>query len=138
MKFKDHFPKDQKLINIINSYKAIRVQRPDTWIDFAVAQPTLKDAIIVSALCINDRNKRHPHQYRIPQSVVEQARDELLLRIRKIRSSKDFHELYTIVTELSIYGLGPLTAYDIANRIGAFLKLFPDRVYLHAGTRVGA
>jgi hypothetical protein len=35
-------------------------------------------------------------------------------------------------------GIGTLTASDTALRIGGFLKLQPDRVYLHAGTKDGA
>ena len=34
--------------------------------------------------------------------------------------------------------IGDLTVYDISTRIGAFLKLEPNRIYLHAGTRIGA
>ncbi|PIP91025.1 MAG: hypothetical protein COW79_04555, partial [Bdellovibrionales bacterium CG22_combo_CG10-13_8_21_14_all_38_13] len=37
----------------------------------------------------------------------------------------------------SIHGLGELYFYDTALRIGASLKLFPDKVYLHSGTRLG-
>ena len=37
-----------------------------------------------------------------------------------------------------IHGIGELAVYDIACRIGAFLGLSPERVYLHAGTREGA
>ena len=35
-------------------------------------------------------------------------------------------------------GIGPVTIYDTAQRIGYRLGLAPDRVYLHAGTREGA
>ena len=34
--------------------------------------------------------------------------------------------------------LGELTVYDVAHRIGAYLQLEPDVVYLHRGTRIGA
>ncbi len=34
--------------------------------------------------------------------------------------------------------VGELTVYDTALRIGAHFGLEPTRVYLHAGTRVGA
>ena len=38
----------------------------------------------------------------------------------------------------SIKGIGALTAYDIAHRIGAHFGKAPRLVYLHAGTRTGA
>ena len=34
--------------------------------------------------------------------------------------------------------IGRLMVYDTSLRVGARLHLLPDRVYLHAGTRVGA
>ena len=37
-----------------------------------------------------------------------------------------------------IHGIGDLTIYDTALRIGVNLGLWPTRVYLHSGTRVGA
>jgi len=36
-----------------------------------------------------------------------------------------------------IQGIGELYIYDTSFRIGAKLNLFPTKVYLHAGTRVG-
>lgn len=34
-------------------------------------------------------------------------------------------------------GIGPLTTYDVATRLGAFVKLEPDQIYLHTGARLG-
>jgi hypothetical protein len=41
-------------------------------------------------------------------------------------------------TAKGIGGIGELTIYDTAHRIGAYLRLAPENVYLHAGTRQGA
>ena len=51
-----------------------------------------------------------------------------------------FHELFEMVNNAigAIHRIGPLAIYDTACRIGAYLKLRPDKVYLHAGVRVGA
>jgi hypothetical protein len=132
-----HLSSDERLSGIIKSYKTLRLKKPDTWSKLSAEQATLQGAIVVSAMSINRENKRCPHQYRIRKVVLEQVKDELLVNIRKIRKAKHFDELYTIVRSLQISGIGPLTSYDIALRIGAFLKLYPDRVYLHAGTKVG-
>ena len=35
-------------------------------------------------------------------------------------------------------GIGEVMVYDTAHRIGSYLGLEPEYVYLHAGTRVGA
>ena len=37
-----------------------------------------------------------------------------------------------------INGIGELTEYDIASRIAACYGIYPQKVYLHAGTREGA
>ena len=53
------------------------------------------------------------------------------------RSFDDLHR--TVHHRISgIHRIGELAVYDIACRIGAFLGLSPDRIYLHAGTRKGA
>jgi hypothetical protein len=53
---------------------------------------------------------------------------------------KDFEVLHDRVAEAcaGIDGLGDLTRYDVALRIGIHLGKLPQRVYLHAGTRKGA
>jgi hypothetical protein len=64
----------------------------------------------------------------------------LVKRRAEIHAAKTFEELHSILSEVGngLHGIGPLTIYDTATRIGAFLELEPDRVYLHAGTRDGA
>jgi hypothetical protein len=53
---------------------------------------------------------------------------------------KTFSELITLTTRYldEIKGIGDLTVYDIAQRIGLYLSLQPELVYLYAGTRLGA
>lgn len=130
--------RDQRLIAIVKDYKSYVICKQESWIEFSRNQVSLKDSIRVSSLCINQEGKRHPHQYRIPQSVLEAVCKELLQNINKVRQAHSFDELYRLVSSFEIFGLGKLTTYDIATRIGAYLKLSPDRVYLHAGTRAGA
>jgi hypothetical protein len=38
----------------------------------------------------------------------------------------------------NIDGIGELCVYDVSTRIGAWLKLEPAQVFVHAGVRVGA
>jgi hypothetical protein len=89
---------------------------------------------------ISEATAKYPHQYRIPNSVLEEAKIRLLKRQRLLEDSQSFDELhYRIECEIgSIHGIGELAIYDIAHRIGSYLGLEPKRVYLHAGTRHGA
>jgi hypothetical protein len=57
-----------------------------------------------------------------------------------LRRCSTFHELWGLVRDnlKPIPGIGELYIYDAALRVGAYLRLTPERVYLHAGTRIGA
>lgn len=103
-------------------------------------QGTLAEAIWLAALSKTAKGKRHPHQCRLPQRVLEKAELRLQAVSAQLERAKCFGELHRIVaTEIApIRGIGPLAVYDIAHRIGAYLGLEPDAVYLHAGTRQGA
>jgi hypothetical protein len=101
---------------------------------------TDEDAISRAALARLPSGKRHPHQYRVPLAALEESRRRLLDHLPALRQAKSFDELFDIVAATigSIPGVGELTVYDTALRIGARFRLEPTKVYLHAGTREGA
>ncbi len=107
---------------------------------FVRGQPNLEKAIEVAALCRTSRGKRHPHQTRIPAAVLSEARERLLQVQSGLSACRTFDALFRMIRETltPVRGIGEATNYDIAQRIGAFLGLAPERVYLHAGTRKGA
>jgi hypothetical protein len=100
----------------------------------------LSAAIRRAALCQREDGKRYSHQRRIPRRVLEAAELRLQAAERSLAKVADFEALFRLVHEKigAIDGIGALTIYDIAHRIGAYLRKEPTRVYLHAGTRVGA
>jgi hypothetical protein len=102
--------------------------------------PTLRRAISESALCNDSNGGRHPHQRRLKKMVLEAAERALLTVETDLAEAVDFEGLYTLVRNviLPIHGIGDLAVYDITTRIGAFLRLRPHAVYLHAGTAEGA
>jgi hypothetical protein len=103
-------------------------------------QKSLVEAIRVAALAINCNGKRHPHQRRIPKEHLEHYRRGLTRKSESLKSCKSFHKLMEISQSIAddIWKHSELTVYDTTQRIGAYLKRYPDRVYLHAGTRKGA
>ncbi len=105
---------------------------------FYAKQQRLKRAIELAALARLPSGKRHPHQHRIPPELLERAREYLLHT--DFSACGSFSDLHHLVDEAigSIRGIGELTVYDTAQRIGAHLGLEPDAVYLHAGTWAGA
>jgi hypothetical protein len=101
---------------------------------------TPSSAIRIAALCELPSGKRHPHQRRIPKPVLENAEARLQAIGRTLANVADFSALHRLVRDEigSIRGIGALTVYDIAHRIGAHFGKVPRLVYLHAGTRTGA
>jgi len=99
---------------------------------------SLADAVDIAARCVLPNGKRHPHQTRIPPESLAEARTRLLAA--DLGSCRSFDDLHPKINSLirDIHMIGPLVVYDVSHRIGAFLRLEPDRVYLHRGTRDGA
>jgi hypothetical protein len=97
-------------------------------------------AIEKAALCVLPSGKLHPHQHRISGAVLELAEARLQEIQGQLKRAKNFDALHRIIAERigSISGVGALTVYDIAHRIGAYFRIYPELVYLHAGTRKGA
>lgn len=71
---------------------------------------------------------------------MEEMRAALPRIKKKLVESADFAALFAIVEGAvgGICGIGKLTVYDTALRLGAYLGKRPQVVYLHRGTREGA
>lgn len=125
---------------IVRTYIRRIRPRAQTEIDWFVRQPSLRPAIRNAALAVNSRGKRYSHQRRLTKVALERALDVLSKHARAIQKAHDFDDLFHLIdTALEpISGLGELYVYDTTLRIGAKLNLFPDKVYLHAGTLLGA
>jgi hypothetical protein len=100
----------------------------------------LETAIEHAALAINSEGRRYSHQRRIKRQALEEARKILLKEKAQLAAAIDFDEFFNAIEAAlqSVSGLGELYLYDTSLRLGARLNLEPKRVYLHAGTRVGA
>jgi hypothetical protein len=120
----------------------VRDYRSDADREFAFFHQcrTLEQAIRFAALSLSPDEKRHPHQQRIPADVLAEGERNLQSCAAELASSESFADVHEIcVRELSgIRGIGLLTTYDVATRVGAHLGHEPDRVYLHAGVADGA
>jgi len=118
----------------------IRRHRPSAQreFDFYRRQQTLQDAITQAALARTSFGRKHPHQWRVRQATLKEASCKLVAA--SFQESRSFSELYLTIERAirGINGVGELLVYDTALRIGAFLGLEPDVIYLHAGTRTGA
>lgn len=109
-------------------------------LDFFRTRPSIQPVIHHAATATNEDGYCFDHQYRILRAARPRAKALLTAVISRLRTCRSFHELHTVIGELlsPVSGLGELYIYDTALRIGAYLGLAPEFVYLHAGTRQGA
>lgn len=98
----------------------------------------LEDAIIFAAQATDSTGKRFLHQRRIRKKCLMHFRDNILRYRENINNANSFEDLHAIVEKARIYGIGELAVYDTAQRIGQYMGLYPNYVYMHAGTRSGA
>lgn len=128
----------KKYQNIINHYTRWRKENPDTWIDYTIEQPDILSAIKVAANSENKDGKRNNHQRRLKKESIKNFVEKLIEKSTELQETKDFNSLLGIVESCKVKGIGELACYDTANRIGCKVGIFPDKIYLHAGTKKGA
>ncbi len=80
------------------------------------------------------------HQRHVGRKKLEHAKFMLLDIQAEIKECNSFYSLHDVInSHLSKNtGIGELTIYDIAERIGQFREIYPEVVYLHADARKGA
>jgi hypothetical protein len=61
-----------------------------------------------------------------------------LEKIEKALETKKFEILMDTIKNYKIKGFGKLALYDAACRVGKSRKIYPQKIYLHAGTTKGA
>ena len=130
--------KEKMFDTIARQYKALRKKNPDQHIDYCIQQKTLIDVIEVAAKAIDEQNKIHSHQRRVGRVKLNLFAEQLKLTEPEISKVNNFDELLSIVKSVKTERIADLAHYDTAARIGAYLGLFPDKIFLHSGTRVGA
>jgi hypothetical protein len=101
---------------------------------------SLEEAISLAALGIDPSGRKHPHQRRIEPAALKESKRLLLDAAPALKDANSFHQLWQLIGGIiePIRRIGPLAVFDTSLRIGAYLHLEPEKVYLHAGTRKGA
>lgn len=104
--------------------------RPDEQRSAATIQAStdIEDAIVKSTARIKTHQRQSNETLEEWTSALKQAANQLT-------NAKDFDDLFRIAKEVGdpIWNIGPLAVYDFASRISIYLKIPPQRVYLHAG-----
>ena len=89
--------------------------------------------------CHGKDGRIHGHQHLVGKEKLEQARKAIQRHADEIKACTSFDELLTLVEDRTsnIDRFGVLAVYDTSLRLGAHLRLWPEVVYLHAGTKKG-
>lgn len=124
------------LVGLVKDYRN-RFKSNDQ-LDFYASLASLETAIDYAALAKRPNGKRHSHQYRIKREHLLQVQRNLLDNQAQLADAESFADIIHLVRACAVAGFGELSIYDAALRLGAYLNLHPDYVYLHAGTRKGA
>jgi hypothetical protein len=124
----------------IEQFIHVRRQNPRDDVDYYRQKSNLESAIVSASRAERNDGKRHPHQRRLRNGTIQRAQEALLAARDEIQACKTFDELHDLIYRLlwPIWGAGVLYVYDTAFRLGQYLRIQPTRVFLHAGTRVGA
>jgi hypothetical protein len=99
---------------------------------------SLAQRVRAAAWARKANGRKHKHQWRIPNAFLTRFGERLVARLPAIGRVRSFAALLQVVESASFKGIGELTVYDTAVRIGSGQGMEPDCVYLHAGTRIGA
>jgi signal recognition particle subunit SEC65 len=111
-------------------------------LDYFADSSDIEEAIYRAASLGDEDDRCFDHQRRIKKKAKDHIQ-KVLPNIMKELSSRHkkstFQDLYELVRKTIAHpGIGELTVYDIAKRIGAKIKVMPDIVYLHCGALDGA
>lgn len=110
----------------------------DPVMDWCAEAPDFWTAVWRACRSRGANGKMHNHQSKVREANRQALAVRILTRIeRRHRGFTDFDDLHDTIEELAPPGIGPVTVYDVAVRIGAFLRVEPTSLYLHAGVRIG-
>lgn len=113
----------------------------DMVVEYCRAAPNGYEAILRACRSRNAQGKMHNHQTRVPETLREALAQRLAddnYRGKVPMRRMTFDQLHDWVKRNGRAGIGAVTTYDVSVRIGAWLGIEPESVYLHAGARQGA
>jgi len=125
---------------VVKAYEIDHQKDASREMRFFSIQKSLPVAIEFAATARLPGDSKHTHQWRIPNGVLQRFAFRLLAIQGELQAVRDFYALWSLVRREGkrVKGIGELSIYDTAHRIGAFLSIEPEFIYMHAGARAGA
>jgi hypothetical protein len=112
------------------------------WINYCITHNNFTLEKAINVFCgKKDIVLYNRHIYRIPQTKLDNFKDMLISIKHKIKKMENFDVLLNCISVKKIYGIGPVTLYDITLLLssckGFDLNNEPHYVYSHSGTKIG-
>lgn len=119
----------------------------DEVVEYCREAPDYRTAADRACRSRRPNGKMHNHQSRVQLLTLLHFRDRLIKHRDQIQSgvrlphggdTDPFDWMHDYMKhQLAPPGIGPVTNYDVATRLGAYLSIEPTSLYLHAGVREG-
>lgn len=114
--------------------------RRDHVVTYCAKARTFKEAVDRACASRAENGKCHNHQSRV-REVDRRHFARLILRRKEIIGAAaragNFDAMHAILEDCAPVGIGPVTIYDVATRIAAYLDIEVESLHLHAGVKVG-
>jgi hypothetical protein len=126
--------------DIVRHYLRFRRAVIHAELEWFASRPTF-DVLLDEAVHARDQwGKRLRHQRRLCKHVIPTAYQTLKSHRSALQRAPTFDGLFKLIDDAlgPIPSSGDLYSYDTALRIGAFLRLYPTRVFLQTGALTGA
>lgn len=112
--------------------------KTDQVIEFCRVAPDFPTAVRRAVEARDANGKHHNHQSKVDITARRKFGATIIaLAARGSLDLTDFDRMHDRMDERKPYGIGPVTVYDTAIRIAAYLGIEPNSVYMHAGVRTG-
>ena len=120
----------------------IDLRRPDVLAEFDWIQSieSEMELIRIASYAIQSDGKRSSHHYRKSLELLGRVHETLLASKSKLARLRTFDEIHSFL-ESSIgdfVGVSELYIYDTSLVLSVRRSIYPERIYLHTGTREGA
>jgi hypothetical protein len=121
---------------------SLLAQRRDDIVDYCAEADTLYTAVTRACMSRRPNGRVHNHQSRVPEQVRAALAVMLIERMCGVAGAGeawDWDELWVLLAtcQEELSGVGPVFAYDVAVRVGAWLGVKPSDVFCKAGTLAG-
>lgn len=112
--------------------------KTDQVIEWCRIAPDFPTAVVRAVEARAENGKHHNHQSKVDITARRKFGRKIIRAAQAGRVPlHNFDAMHDWMNENRLPGVGPVTVYDTAIRVAAYVEIEPTSVYLHAGVRQG-